>query len=103
VKYGGQTLSDVITRFGRSKLAPVIAVPLDLRLGEDVAGQPVTLSSEAFRQLPLSYQDTYQAMQDQGIPAGAALGLLSTFGAGLQTYTPRPAKLKGQVKSSPVK
>jgi hypothetical protein len=61
--------------------------------GENLIGESVTYGSmlgEAT--IPLSFRDIYEAMQDQGVPKGAALGLISLFGVGLQTYQPRRHK-----------
>jgi hypothetical protein len=56
-------------------------------------GEPVTPGGVAKDLLvPLSFQDIQKAMQERGVPAGAALGILSIFGAGLQTYEEKKAK-----------
>jgi trans-2-enoyl-CoA reductase len=55
--------------------------------GSDVVGQPVTLASTATGLLvPLSTQDIYKVMQEQGVPEGTILTLLSIFGMGMQNF-----------------
>ena len=89
VPYGKSTAADVVFNFLRSKLSPTIGVPLDIASGENMVGEPVTPAGVAKDLLvPLSFQDIQQAMQERGVSAGAALGILSIFGAGLQTYQP---------------
>ena len=79
---------DVIGRFGRTKLAPVPSLVADvLNRGENVVGEPLTPESVAKGLVvPLSLQDINQTMNEQGVPMGAALGVLSIFGMGLQNY-----------------
>lgn len=93
VPFGGTTGMDVLSRFIRSKLAPPVGAAVDTIAGEDQSGQPVTPFSTATNlTVPLSMRDIYSAMQSEGVPKGAALGLVSLFGMGLQTY----GKKRGQ-------
>lgn len=95
VPYGRDTAADVVANFMRSKLSPTIGIPLDALSGENMVGEAVTPGSVATDLLvPLSFQDIRKAMIDRGVPAGAALGILSIFGAGLQVHTPKPPKPK---------
>jgi 3D (Asp-Asp-Asp) domain-containing protein len=90
VRFGARTNMEVLTTFLRSKLAPVPGAALDTITGKNVIGQEVTPADTAKEMLvPLSFGDIYDAMKEQGIPAGAALGVLSIFGAGLSTYQPK--------------
>lgn len=116
VKFGGQTVSDVITRFVRSKLAPIPGAAWDLLEGKNVVGQPVTLkpnlpfqaadilSGKAPRKAekvsipdqlitPLAIKDVWQAMEDQGAPKGVIAGLLAILGMGTQVYEPKKKKV----------
>ena len=87
VPYGSGNAADVMARFLRSKLSPVIGTGVNIAAGKDVVGQPVTPESTAKSLLvPLSLQDIYKAMLEQGVPEGTALGILSIFGMGLQNY-----------------
>ncbi len=76
-----------MARFLRSKLAPVPGSVVNVLAGKDVVGKPVTLTSEAKRSLtPLAMSDILKTMEEQGVPRGTALSILSMFGMGLQTY-----------------
>jgi hypothetical protein len=44
--------------------------------------------------MPLSGRDIYEAIKEQGVPAGTALSLLAFFGSGLQTYEQKQPKPK---------
>ncbi len=84
--------AEEITTFLRTKFSPTITVPYELITERNFAygrksPRPQTVGEVAQRMAPLSFQDTYQAMVDQGVPKGIALGILSAFGFGLQTYT----------------
>lgn len=95
VPYGTGNTADVIARFLRSKLAPIPGAGLDIATGKNVVGQSVTPQTVGVGLVtPLALSDIYSAMQDQGIDKGTALGLLSIFGMGLQTYQPKPSKTK---------
>jgi len=92
VPYGKGTAADVTARFLRTKLSPVPATALDIAAGENVVGEPVTPASVAEGLFaPMAIQDIYEAMKDQGVGRGAALGILAFFGMGLQTYETRGA------------
>jgi len=93
VPYGGENAADVIARFLRSKLSPVVGTTVNVLAGEDVVGDPVTPESVAMNlAVPLAMQDIYDAMVEQGVPKGTALGILATFGMGLQTFDERKRK-----------
>jgi len=95
VPYGGSKTGDVLWRFLRSKLSPTFGIPLDIVSGENVVGEKVSLKTLIGKEKgvtitellsPLAIQDIYRAMRDQGVSKGAALGILSIFGIGLQVY-----------------
>jgi len=93
VPYGGDTSAEVVARFLRGKLSPTFGIPMDVLSGQNVVGEPMTLGRAALEApTPLAFDDIYEAMKDQGVPAGTALGLLSVFGMGLQTYEAKPKK-----------
>ena len=76
-----------LSRFARSKLAPGPGAAIDALAGRDMANQETTPGGEvADLVTPMSVPDIIQAMDEQGIPKGAALGLLSLFGMSLRTY-----------------
>lgn len=87
IPFGGSNSAEVIGRFLRTKLAPVPGAVLNNITGENVVGQPVTAASTAQDLMtPMAMRDIYNAMQEQGVPRGTALSLLSLLGMGLQTY-----------------
>jgi hypothetical protein len=93
IPYGAPNAWDVIARFGRTKLSPVMGAGLNLRLGEDVVGQPVTpMDVAANMTIPIAMQDIYRAMKAQGMPDGLAISLLGVFGMSVQTYSNKRVK-----------
>ena len=87
VPYGGSTVPTVVGRFGRSKLSPLFSTAFDAAAGENVVGEKVTPASTlSALVIPLSADDLLETMEEQGIPKGLALYLLSIGGMGLQTY-----------------
>ena len=90
VPYGKGNVADYTFRFLRTKLSPVVGTGLDIATKKDVVGQKITAGTIPHKLLmPLALDDIYQAMKDNGVPAGSALGILSIFGMGLQVYDPR--------------
>jgi hypothetical protein len=90
VEYGSGDTWEVIARFLRTKLNPATGAMVNIATGRDVVGKPATAGSvtkELF--VPMTFGDIYDAMKEQGIPPGAALSILATFGMGLQTYEER--------------
>jgi hypothetical protein len=99
VPYGGQETSDVITNFGRSKLAPIPGAVWNVLAGENVVGEETTPGAVA-RDLvvPMSWDSLTEAVKDRGVSEGVAVSILSLLGMGLQTYEkyqPKPKKKKG--------
>lgn len=96
-KMAARTYGMNILRFVRSKLSPAVGVAWTARTGENVVGEKVEpigdtddfmtgKSIPSNLVMPLAISDIYETMQEQGIPAGTALALLSILGMGLQTY-----------------
>jgi hypothetical protein len=70
VPFGGPTGADVLEDFLRTKLSPNFGAAVNLLAGKDVRGQPVTPASTAENLLvPMTFNDIYNAMQDQGAKA----------------------------------
>lgn len=109
--FGATTSVDVISRFLRSKLAPIPGALVTLAQGRNAVGDPVTAlpqkaSFDSVQKsvvgntvLPIAFGDIANAMQSQGIARGTALATLSLFGMGLQNYDAaakkaHPVKLK---------
>lgn len=87
VPYGKRNLFGVTTDFLRTKLAPVPGAYFNLRTGEDVTGRktpPEVVAKDLV--FPLAIKDILKVLEDQGVPRGTALAILSIFGAGVQTY-----------------
>lgn len=87
VPFGGDDAADVTARFLRTKLSPVIGTTVNVLSGTDVTGEKITPEKIGEDLLvPLALKDILKAMEDQGVPRGTALAILSIFGMGLQTY-----------------
>lgn len=79
----------LLARTFRSKLAPFPGLVWDLSIGggKEYDGTPMTpLKTAAGLVLPMSYGDIFKAIKEEGIPAGAAMGILSLLGMSLQTH-----------------
>lgn len=89
VPFGKGDSADIIARFLRTKLAPIPGIGVDALSGKDVVGQKLSPGAIPEKLLmPLSFNDIYTTMKEEGLPVGIALGTLSLFGMGLQNYTP---------------
>jgi hypothetical protein len=89
-KVGRKDAGDTIWDFGRTKLNPIVGASVDLTTGKDIVGRPTTVGGTLKKMsVPISFQDISETMQEQGVPKGTALWILSLFGAGLQTYGKR--------------
>jgi hypothetical protein len=100
VPYGSDDAWDVIGKYVRGKMSPGLGTGIDILVGEDFKGDLVTPAKALERTVkPLSLADAsvvdmtlgdiHAAMQEQGVPVGVSLGLLSIFGMSLQHYEPR--------------
>jgi hypothetical protein len=88
--YGAQLMDTYIGRFLRSKLRPEIGAVLDALSGENMVGEQLTVAEKAMNfAVPLAYQDFFKIMDEQGIPAGLALQVLSALGVGIQHFEVR--------------
>lgn len=97
----GTNRGDPLLSFGRGKLAPIPSMVWDALSRRTVQGNKIlfqwggkhkdneiTLKDEAIQHfLPLIYSDVSQAMKDGGIKSLLTVGVPSTFGVGVQTYT----------------
>ncbi len=87
VPFGKPTAGDAAAQFARSKLSPLAGTAADLATGKMFGGQEVNATNEVTEKVtPMAVRDVYQAIQSEGVPKGVALGLMSLFGMGLQTY-----------------
>lgn len=98
VPFGKPDATDVMKSFLRTKLSPAFGTAVDILAGSNVVGEPTTPGSVAEKLLvPMSFDDIYRAMQEQGIPKGTAIALLSLLGMGVQTFDenkPKPERPK---------
>lgn len=100
VPFRGDTRTTVLGRFLRTKLAPIPGAIINVGEGQDAAGNPATVASEAGKMaLPLTYMDIYQAMREQNVPEGTALSILSFFGDGLQTYSNKTSTMPPELSA----
>lgn len=98
VPYKGDTRTSTALKFARSKLSPVAGTLVDIGNNwTDYIGKPVKPIefSDKFPYVggaagnlvvPLPFRDVQKVLEDQGIPKGTALYLLSLLGAGLQVH-----------------
>jgi hypothetical protein len=92
LKAGGprtnRIVSDIITDFTRSKLAPMPAAAWNAVEGKKVTGEPTTPVQELANMLvPMTGRDVYKAIQKYGVAGGTALGLIAFFGDSVNTYS----------------
>jgi hypothetical protein len=74
-------------------LTPALGLAISTRRGQNLVGEKVTLYDIPKETIvPLSFMDIYDAMEEEGIPAGMALGTLGLFGIGIQTHEQKGAK-----------
>jgi len=93
IPYGGATTWGVISNFLRTKLTPALGAAITLKQGKDLVGNRVTLYDVPKETVvPLAILDIYQAMAEEGIPMGMALGTLGMFGVGIQTHEQKGAR-----------
>ena len=93
--YRGDTTLDVMSKFGRTKLAPGPGAVIDALVGEDVEGKPATAGSAALKlaiPVPLGYRDVDEALKEHGLSPALAASLLALMGMGVQTYEQREKK-----------
>lgn len=95
LKYGQDSVWDVLAQFARYKLSPTVGAAVDIFVGENAIGEPVTAASTLESLfVPLSSSDVQEAIKEHGIAEGAALGLVSLLGWGLQVHQDRAKKPK---------
>ena len=115
-RFGAKGTAEVAASFVRSKFTPGLGLFVDLMAQENVIGQPVTdpqgvakllpeipgtvfgVSAEGIKNVtvnalvPLSINEVFESLQEQGIPAGTAFGILSLFGEGVQNFGKKELK-----------
>jgi hypothetical protein len=78
--------TDSLKRFMQNKLSPNYSLIADLMDRQTSVGEALTFRNEIEKAGPITYMDIANAMQEQGVPAGSAMGIAAFFGLGLQTY-----------------
>jgi hypothetical protein len=87
VKFGKTDALDVLTRFGRSKLAPFPGAVLNVATGKNFAGEKTNIANEAVGLVtPIGFGDIYEVLQENNVPKGVSMSMLGLFGMGLQHY-----------------
>lgn len=87
VPFKGVTISDVITRFVRTKLAPLPSAVWNTTAGEDVIGRPTDAYNEMIQfPIPLSSGDVYDALRADGYVLKTALPIMAILGEGVKRY-----------------
>ena len=89
VEYGKTDALDTITNFVRSKLHPWVGFLINRATGKNAIGQPTTVAKDAWDMVhPMTWEDIYHAMEEDGIAKDAALSILTFLGDGMQTIQP---------------
>src|SRR5205823_4555298 len=91
-KYGHPTREDVVSNFGRSKLAPLVSFADAMMRGKDPTGQPFHMLPNSLDDrgkvadlfIPLLIQDVMDLAASD--PKLLPLAIPAGFGMGLQTY-----------------
>jgi hypothetical protein len=73
-------------RFGRGKLSPAFGGGVDFFVGENVVGEKTPPAAIAWNMRPLVMQEIQGAIEEEGVPKGAAIGILAIFGEGMASY-----------------
>jgi diguanylate cyclase (GGDEF)-like protein len=90
VGFGADDSYTIATRFARTKLAPIPGTVVNLMVGSDVVGNPVTPGSAiAGLVTPLSLQNVKEIMTEHGVAEGTAIEMLNLLGMGVQYRKPR--------------
>ena len=82
----GKDWTTFAARFAQSKLHPTLGGAIDLRMGKNMVGDPVTLTSKLAESGPMTYYDIYEALRAQELDDGMALALLGLLGESVNTY-----------------
>jgi hypothetical protein len=86
---------DIITRFLRSKMAPVPGLAIDIFTGQTFFGEKIDYNSAQVDQMiyerltPLFFQDVIDAMRYSGLSTGLMVAPLAWHGIGTLTYKPQ--------------
>jgi hypothetical protein len=86
-QYGAKTKGEIMLRYLRSKSSPIASFFIDYTTDETFNGDKFdALQGVKERMIPLSWQDSYDIAQEEGIDKAVIPFLASTFGAGVQYF-----------------
>lgn len=93
-KYGDMTRFDVAADFATNKSAPLPGYVLRYWKGKNPDHTPFNPATEGAKLfVPMFPQDTYDVMQQEGVPKGLLMSIPGLFGVGMNTYQdPAPSK-----------
>lgn len=95
--YGSPGVLGTVTNFLRSKLAPVPGAAVSLVVGETPDFKEAKAGELAAGLIvPMNYGDIKDALEEQDVPTGVAMGVLATFGMGLQTFEPKESRSRAR-------
>jgi hypothetical protein len=87
VPYGASDTTDVMTRFLRTKLAPLPSGVVDWIAGENVVGEKSTVGKIVTDRLtPMTWADIWDAEKALNVPQGTVAAIEAFFGSGVSTY-----------------
>lgn len=90
---------DLVGRFAEYKLGPAVTVPLEFLKGKTIVGEPVTPSMAAARVVvPMWIDDVADAYRLSGVPRAVAVGGLTFFGVGANTYEDSEFKTRRRIR-----
>lgn len=90
--FGKDSKFDEAVRFARTKFSPTHGAYWDFSTGENMVGEKVNMdvaTIATYLAAPLAWRDTLDIMEEQGIPRGVAIQILSLLGVGVQHYEPK--------------
>jgi hypothetical protein len=87
VTYGAEDATDVMTRFLRTKLAPLPSGVIDWIAGENVVGEKSTTGKIITDRLtPMTWADIWDAEEELNVPQGTVAAIEAFFGSSVSTY-----------------
>lgn len=87
VPWGASDTADVMSRFLRTKLAPLPSGVVDWIAGENVVGEKATVGKIVGDRLtPMTWRDIWDAEKELNIPQGTVAAIEAFLGTGVATY-----------------
>jgi hypothetical protein len=86
-KYGADDTVDVMSRFLRTKLAPLPSGVIDWIAGENVVGEKTSVGKIiGDRLMPMTWSDIWDAEKELNVPQGTVAAIEAFLGTGVSTY-----------------